>query len=101
MEFNVEELMKQRKEEILKSGKYVRCEIIVGCDEDMPYMNLEATGVSLKEMMKLLACIKTIKDSVCEKHPVLKFVGKIVDEIDIDAIVHDVLKDEEEVSKDD
>lgn len=95
MEFNVEELMEQRKEEILKSGEYVRCEIVVGCDKDMPYMNLEATGVSLKEMMKLLACIKTIKDSVYEKHPFLKTAGKIIDESDIDAIAYDVLKDEE------
>lgn len=95
MEFNVEELMKQRKEEILKSGKYVRCEIVVGCDDDIPYMNLEATGVGIKQILRLLAGIKTIKDSLFDKYPSLKFIDKVVEESDIKSAVYDVLKDEE------
>lgn len=90
MEINKEELMHQRKEEILNSGKFARCEVVVGCDEDIPYVNLHIKNASIVEVMRLLAGIKSIKDGIFKQFPILK---PFDEGLEVKTKVYDALKD--------
>ena len=91
MKVNMEELMAQRKKEILESGKYARCEVIVGVDHDAPYVQLEGKHVGEEELFNLLRGIKAIKDGIFEQYPSLKLLGESTE---TDYITYDALKNE-------
>ena len=44
MKINYEEYEKQRKEMILKEGKYCKAEVLLAKDDNMPIVNVELKG---------------------------------------------------------
>lgn len=68
-EVNQVELMKQLKEEYLKSEGYVRLEIIIKQKEDVPYVNVEYNGCSSQDLMSLLSVMDTTKKSIIKRNP--------------------------------
>lgn len=62
MEVNTSEMMEQIKNNILKSGHYVKLEILVNADEDMPYAKFESKDEE----------IKTISYLICEAKEIIK-----------------------------
>lgn len=73
-----EELVNQQKEEILKSGKFAKIEIIVGEDEsDLPYVRVE-THCSTKTIAKALLCLGETKKQIEKDCPEAYLVSKFV-----------------------
>lgn len=77
------ELQKQRKEEILKKGEYIRLEIIVPCittsDKSVePVTEFEANGVNTVTMWCLYNLLDSIKETLIEKDPAIKLADMIL-----------------------
>lgn len=77
------ELQKQRKEEILKKGEYIRLEIIVPCTTTLdksvePVTEFEAKGVNTVTMWCLYNLLDSIKETLIEKDPAIKLADMIL-----------------------
>lgn len=75
MKIDIEECEKQRRESILKSGKYARMEIIVPIKGERPVVNIEAQEASSKEIALLLAIIKPSVAAIIEKDPIAGLIA--------------------------
>ena len=74
MEIDFNELQKQRKEEILKSGKYCKAEIIIGKCDNMPIAHIEVEKVSSKEVALLMGTMKEMIVSLAKKDPAAYYI---------------------------
>ena len=63
------ELNKQNMQEILKSGKYVRVEIIVGEDNQMPYTNFEVRNTNSKTITAMHVILEGMQEMIFEQFP--------------------------------
>lgn len=79
MKVNTVELLEQRKEEIIKSGHYVTAEFIIGCDKDIPIVNLEVKEASVKAIGDLLMCMKAMRRRIFKEYPELELFEQMVD----------------------
>lgn len=69
MEVNKNELIKQRREEMLK-GKYALAEIIVSAKEpNYPSVILDYNDITLNELTILYAILGEIRKDMIEKYP--------------------------------
>lgn len=87
MKIDILECEKQRRESILKSGKYARMEIIVPVAEEAPVIKVEVQGVSSKEIALLLATVKPTVAAIIEKDPL---AGLIATRIDVEGMVYNI-----------
>lgn len=78
IEVNEQELIKQMKEDYLKSEGYVWLEIITKENEPIPYCSLDCNGGTPYEMMQLLAIMDEMKRVIFEKYPETKIYKEIV-----------------------
>ena len=77
-DIDYKELNKQNKEEILKSGRYIKNEIIIGADNQMPFHNLEVNNVSSIEVAAMYVILSTTMDLIMENFPEIKhFIPEI------------------------
>lgn len=87
MEIDFEELNKQRKESILKKGKYCGVEILIGRGDMQPIADILINGVSDFEIAILMKSLETIIESLKAKYPIAynatKFLGADTKEVDI------------------
>lgn len=74
MQIDEKELMLQLKEDIIKSQKYVRIEVVVGkCEEySMPYATLETRQVSTNEVASAIASVRAMCDQLVKESPQLE-----------------------------
>lgn len=91
MKINIEELQKQRKEAILKSGKYCKAEIVIGKNDPSPIMCVDVKHVGTKEMALLMLSLRETIVELAKKEPFayyimqnLKIETQFIEEDDID-----------------
>lgn len=70
MQVDYKELNKQRKEQILKDGKYCSAEIIIGSKEENPIMEIKLKNVGSKEVAILMLTMKEAIVALVKKDPV-------------------------------
>lgn len=68
MEIDVEELQKQRKEEIFKEGKYVLAEIVIP-EEGEPIISCCIRKANVKKIVKLIVGMKILTKQLIKKYP--------------------------------
>ena len=74
MKIDMEELQKQRREEILNKGNYLRIEIIVPRIETsdvgtIPVIEVKQKGGNAFTILGALQCLEDVKNSLIERHP--------------------------------
>lgn len=69
MEVDIKEMQKQRKEEILKSGKYALVEVVVGENEICPIGRVEMRKISLTDKAKVILTLDSILEHIIRKEP--------------------------------
>ena len=92
MKINIEELQKQRKEAILKSGKYCKAEIVIGKNDHSPIMCVDAKHVGAKEIALLMLSLRETIVDLAKKKPFAYYIMQnlkietqlIIEEDDID-----------------
>lgn len=95
IEVDVDGLESQRREEILKSGKYARVEIVVGKEEyKEPVVQVTAKGVNSVVMGSVLASLKAVVESIIKRD---KLAGILAEEMykNMVSTEHDVKNKEE------
>lgn len=87
MEINFEELKKQKKESILKEGKYCGAEILIGRGDMQPISEIVIKGVSDFEIAILIKSLEILVESLKKKYPraynATKFLGADTEEVEI------------------
>lgn len=66
---NIEELEKQRREEILKSGRFCLAEVIVGKGDREPIAHIAVENVSPIEVGTLILVLEQMVKTLIEKEP--------------------------------
>lgn len=74
MEIDFNELQKQRKEEIIKSGNYCKAEIVIGKNENMPIAQIEVEKISSKEVALLMGTMKEMIVALAKKDPAAYYI---------------------------
>lgn len=77
MEVDIEEMLKQQKEEILKSGKYVQVEILVGKNTN-PLCHVECKA-STFELAHAIKTMEETKKAIIKKDPNVLLALKCID----------------------
>ena len=82
MNVDIEEMNKQKKDMILKSGKYVEINILVPRDDGLePITEFNCNKCSSIEVAKTIKCMKALEETLYKKDPFLKMiVSLMVDE---------------------
>lgn len=70
MEVNFDEMMKQNKEEILKSNEYLRIEILIGKGNDLPYAVCKSQA-SVKEIAIGIKTMEEMKQALIQNNPLV------------------------------
>lgn len=83
MKIDKYELLKQKKEEILKSGEYVRLEIIIPtttADEKRvdPLTQLEVKNTNTVTLWCLYNMLDSIKETLIKKDPAIKLADMVL-----------------------
>lgn len=76
IEVNYAEYEKQRKESILKGGKYVKFELILEHSGDTPYCDLQCRRIDGIDIAKFLLAMETTLEKLKEKHKSEYILGK-------------------------
>ena len=91
MQVDYKELNKQRKEQILKDGKYCNAEITIGSKEENPIMEIKLKNVGSKEVAILMLKMKEAIVTLAKKDPAAYYIFQnskadslLIDEDDID-----------------
>lgn len=91
MYVDFEELSKQKKEQILKSGQYCSMEVIIGKNDRSPIMNICVEQVGSKEIALLMLTMKDAIVQLAKKDPLAyhifqnsKIESTLVEKDDID-----------------
>lgn len=69
MQINIPEYEKQKRESILDSEQYVRMEVLIGKEDNIPVVTLEARKVTSKEMAYLITSLKETIKTIIKKDP--------------------------------
>ena len=62
-------MMKQNKEAILESGRYVHLEILIGKNNELPYSHIECKKAGAEELAILIRNMEEAKKAIIEKDP--------------------------------
>lgn len=76
IEIDYKELEKQRRDMILKEGKYCRAEILLGRNDNMPIVNIELKHVKSQDVAKLCVSIKELVNHMKKQYPLEYMLGK-------------------------
>ena len=74
MQVDYKELKKQRKEQILKGGKYCSAEITICEKEENPIMEIEVKNVGSKEVAILMLTMKEAIIALAKKDPLAYYI---------------------------
>ena len=74
MEVDIRELSEQRKKEILKSGKYVKIEILIGIDDDIPYSNCHFKECTPFELARAVKCMEELGKVIKKQEPIINLI---------------------------
>lgn len=69
MKIDFVELQNQRKKEIIRSGKYVAIEIVVGENEKMPIAQIDVRKVTSEEIAITMATLREILTNLAKIDP--------------------------------
>ena len=58
MKFNEEEILVQHREELINSGEYVALDVVIGCNDSIPYISLAAKKYSDYEIAQLIKVLE-------------------------------------------
>lgn len=95
MEFDIKELQKQRRKELIESGEFARIEIVVGENDNMPYIQSEICKVTLPTIMGILISMDSLKKEIIKKFPLASAYSSLLEAGDIVEINLDKTKKEE------
>lgn len=70
MQVNIPEYEKQKRESILSSGQYAKMEVIIGKNDNLPVVILEARKVTSKEMAYLITSLKQTMEVIIKQDPI-------------------------------
>jgi hypothetical protein len=70
MEINYEELKKQYREDIIASGEYIECNILIAKNSNEPFTDVKVRKVSSMEVAELLVCFDELKKAFAKKDPI-------------------------------
>ncbi len=78
MEIDIDELEIQRREQIIKNGKYAKLEIIVSQDEnEPPSCNIHMKEINKKTIAKLILIVRETLKSLEEEFPAESLYSKL------------------------
>lgn len=76
MKINYEEYEKQRREMILKEGKYCKAEVLLAKDDNMPIVNIELKGVKFYDVAKLCVSLEELLNHMKKNYPLEYMMSK-------------------------
>lgn len=96
MEINYEELKKQYREDIIASGEYVECNILIPKNSHEPFTDVKVHKVSSIEVAELLVCFDELKKVFAKRDPIAFQIYKTnMFSTQTDVITNDNPKDDE------
>ena len=76
IKIDYEELEKQRRDMILKEGKYCKAEILLAKDDNMPIVNIELKGVKSHDVAKLCVSLEELLNHMKKNYPLEYMMSK-------------------------
>lgn len=76
IKIDYEEYEKQRREMILKEGKYCRAEVLLAKDDNMPIVNVELKAVKSHDVAKLCLSLEKLLEYMKKTYPMEYMMGK-------------------------
>ena len=81
MKVDLEELNKQKREQILNYGKYVEISIIISGDKQMsPVCGCTCKNVSSVEIAKAVKCMQSMEEAIYRKEPSIRMLVTCIED---------------------